>query len=390
MQLSRSTARSVAPIGGLLALLIAACSTSGTAADPAPTTPTIAITQATTLTNTTARTTTTASTTSTTMEPTTTLSPAAVYVSEVCAVLSEVGFETRRAVLGELPDAFADAGGVGDVRDAVAAQCAAALERLEAAVAIRDRIEQATTASEGSPPVEVTDFQCDGGNVSVDVTNLTETAVGIHVAFAIYDAEDRADPIQSSYAPIVIWSLEPGATETVAGLFADIGGRALYCEVNGDIFDADPSDVDAALDVAMHPELTGDDPAAWLPALLAVERGAAGTGDADVAAAIADIRSVSYLDVLERILDTTVDPGDASAVGEIEICERGRTQPDPDRISLVYREVWDGGSQLRHGLFRRGLDGQWRWLSTARYFESSILDDCAFVDFRPGEFVVDS
>lgn len=359
----------------------------------------------------------------TTRAPTTTLSPAEAYVSEVCAVFSEAGFETRRALLGEVPGAFAEANGdaEGDARATLAAQCAPSLERLQAAAAIRDRLDAIESDEETSPAVEVTSFSCGSGNITVDVTNLTDVSLGIHGSFAIYRSADRADPIQSSYAPNVIWSLAPGATATIAGLYADVGGDDLYCTYNGDVFDADTSDVDASLGVATHPELTGDDPSIWLPELIRIERAAIGTGDADLAAVIADIRSVGYDDVLDRIVETVetdsdpdskLDPdtdselvsGPAAApaseidkdsvaepeIGAIEVCERGLTQPDPDRISLVYREVWNGGSRMRHGLFRRGLDGQWRWLSTAQYFESSIVDDCAFVDFHPGEFVGDS
>ena len=69
----------------------------------------------------------------------------------------------------------------------------------------------------------------------------------------------------------------------------------------------------------------------------------------------------------------------------ITVCDMGQSSPDADHLSFVYFAAYpertvetdDGSeieppySQLRHALFRRGADGQWRWLSAVAKFNSS-------------------
>lgn len=321
----------------------------------------------------------TSTTTTTTVAPTSTIAPTAEVVDAICTSLHTDGFETRRVMLDALLSAFTEAGGVGDGRREGAAECGDALTRLDGAVAIRERLQTIDMAEEdGLYAITLTDFSCAAGTFVVTATNNAAVPLGLHANFAMYLDGDRTDSVQSSLAPIVLWSIDPGASETINGRFIDVPDAPLSCEFEAQIFDADPSPADASHGgEPAHPTLTGDDPSAWFPALTEFETVARASGDIDLAAITEDVRSMSYDEVALAISEGQPLPD----VESIEVCERGRSQPDDDHIGFVFRQqLATGEARLSHGIFRRGADGQWRWLSTARYYESTVSDDCSGVD----------
>ncbi|MGB3735535.1 MAG: hypothetical protein WA964_11305 [Ilumatobacter sp.] len=323
--------------------------------------------------------TTTTTTTSTTLAPTTTIAPTVEVVDTICSSLRSDGFETRRVMVAALAEAFAAAGGEGDGRAEVGTECGPELDRLHRAVAIRDRVQAIDMAEEDDLfAMSLTDFSCGSGTFEVTVTNDWTTPLGLHANFAMFVDGDREDAVQSSFAPIVIWSLEPGASELVTGRFTDRPQAQVSCEFQAQVFEADPTDADVSLGTEPeYPALTGDDPAVWFPALFDVEREARTSGDIDIVAAFADVRSMGYDEAASAISDGEPFPGNEI----VEVCERGRSQPDDDHIGFVYLKRLEAGQlELGHGLFRRGNDGQWRWLSNARYYEPFITKDCSGVD----------
>ncbi len=319
------------------------------------------------------------STTTATAAPTTTMPATVEVVMEVCESLRSEGFETRRVVVDALVDAFAAVGGQGDGRREVGAECGDELGRFEGAVAIRDRMQAIDIAEESEVfAMSLTDFSCGAGTFTVTVTNESSTPLGLHANFVMYRNGDRDDAIQSSFTPIVIWSLEPGESEIITDRFTDTAQELLSCGFDAQIFDADASPADASMGSTPDDvQLTGDDPSAWFPALHEFERAALASGDIDLVASIADVRSMSYDETALAISERQVLP----ETEVLEVCERGRSQRDPDRTGFVYLErLDDGRNRLRHAIFRRGADGQWRSLSTPRYYESFITNDCSGVD----------
>ncbi len=323
----------------------------------------------------------TSATTTTTRAPTTTLAPTDGVIDDVCESLRVDGFETRRATVDTLADAIAAVGGEGDGRAEVAAECGDELEQLDAAVAIRDRVVALeSTGADGSGDMVLTDFVCEPGTFEVTVTNTSDTALGLHLHFEISLEGVEDQVFGSSVAPLVVWSLEPSESQTIGGQFVDVAHPDARCDIRSRPFDADSSSAGAPLSSAPErPALTGDDPSVWFPALWQLEEEARASGDTDLVATLHDVRSPDYDDVLAEIVE-----GDERMGSEIvEVCERGRSQPDPDRISFVYRQEFEnGGVWLRHGLFRRGADGQWRWLAGPRFYASPIGPDCSVVDME--------
>lgn len=360
-------------LGVAISLGVAACAAIDEAQESEPSLPiTIA-------TSTTTSTTTTSTSTTTTVVPTTTIAPTAEVISAICASLRSDGFETRRVMVDALSSAFTEAGGEGDGRAEVTAECGDALGRLDSALEIRDRLQTIDMAEEdGLHAMSLTDFSCAAGTFEVTVTNDAAVPLGLHANLAMYLDGDREDSAQSSFAPIVLWSIEPGASETINGRFVDVPESRIYCELEAQVFDADRSSAGASIGTEPeYPALTGDDPSVWFPALSDVEHAARTSGEIDLVAVTEDVRSMAYDEAALAISDGEALPD----VESLEVCERGRSQPDDDRIGFVYlQRLTNGDARLSHGLFRRGVDGQWRWLSTARYYESIVSDDCVGVD----------
>jgi hypothetical protein len=369
-------------LGVVISLVIAACAVLDDSSNPpaADVPITIASTPTTPIASTSTFTTTTTTTTmTTTVAPTTTIAPTVEVVIDVCESLRSDGFETRRVAAGALAEAFTAAGGAGDGRAEAAAECGEELDRLDGALEIRDRMQTIDIAEEHELyAVSLTDFSCGPGTFEVTATNDTAAPLGLHANFAMYIYGNRDKALQSSFTPIVIWSIEPGASEVISGQFADSPQSQIYCDLDGQVFDADQTSVDASLGAEPeYPALTGDDPAAWFPALMEVQSAARSSGEIDLAAVTDDVRSMSYDEAALAISEGEVLP----ETDIVEVCERGRSQPDADHIGVVYLERFAAGdTRLSHGLFRRGADGQWRSLSSARYYESTISADCSGVD----------
>lgn len=387
--------RRVLLLGASVSLAVAACTATDESADRPPGSPSASnadttsatITMGTTSTIASSTTATTTATTTTTLAPTTTIAPTAEVVAETCDSLRTDGLETRRTVIDALPDRFAAADGDGDGRAAVAAACGDELDRLDGAVEIRARMEAIGAAEDDDRfAYSLTDFSCDPGTFEVTVTNDSATPLGVHANFSMYLDGDQGDSVQSSFAPIVVWSIDPGASELITGRFTHLPDSQVACGFEAQVFDADPSDADASIDTTPeYPMLTGDDPAVWFLALVDVEGAARTSGDVDLAAVTEDVRSMAYDKVARSIAEGDAFPD----IELIEVCERGRSAPDADHIGFVFRQRWPSGTEdgriapgettMHHGLFRRGDDGQWRWLSTARYYESLASDDCSGV-----------
>jgi hypothetical protein len=368
-------------LGVVISLGIAACAVLDDSSSPPVANAPLAI--ASSPTTTTASTSTTATTTTTTttatVAPTTTIAPSVEVVIGVCESLRSDGFETRRVVAGALAEAFTAAGGAGDGRAEAEAECGEELDRLDGALEIRDRMQTIDIAEEHElPAVSLTDFTCGPGTFEVTATNDAATPLGLHANLAMYIDGNQDNALQSSFTPIVIWSIEPGASEVINGQFTDSPQSQTYCNLEGQVFDADQTSADASLGAEPeYPALTGDDPSVWFPALSEFESVARSSGEIDLAAVTDDVRSMSYDEAALAISEGEVLP--ESDI--VEVCERGRSQPDADHIGFVYLERFAAGdTRLSHGLFRRGADGQWRSLSSARYYESTIGADCSGVD----------
>ncbi len=368
----------------VLAALGVGCSSGGSSTtepvdsvDPAATSATSAPTEVVT----TAITITTSTTTSTTT--TTTLPDDVVAIAAACETLGTQGYETRKAALAELPAGYEEAGGAGEAAVAVEAECPKRLNRLREARAIEERV--ASIDTENDPKITITDFNCDQPATFV-VDNGLDFPIGVHVGLSI-TPEGEEDVSGTSLEPIVVWSIEPGQSEPVRADFVAFEGRGWNCDLSVEPFDATVSDADASLGEPTHPELTGDDPALWFPELIALENAAASSGDLDRASVTEDLRSASYPGVLEGI---TAEPDPNAVDATYTVCDQGRSQLDADHVSFVSAqslpertvegengpEVAPAETNLFHGIFRRGSDGQWRWLSTAKYFDSVTYSGC--------------
>ena len=286
-------------------------------------------------------------------------------VDDVCETLGTDGFESR-------VDAFSRfVAAEDDGRSSIEAACGEDLVRLDDARAIRSA---ANALDERDDPIEITGLRCSSGDYSFIAENTSDVPVGVHVAFRVF-ADDDEEPTSSANYPIVIWSLEPGGQQGITGDFDEPDTDSYRCNLNARVFLSDTSPAGAGIPDVTNDARTGDDPTQWIGALLEAETLAVGSGDIDAAADTEDLRSVFYDDVF----DATQASEPASRVPTaIRICSATVDQPDPDRMSLVYFITYsDGESFFRHGLFRRGADGQWRWLSAAHYFQSDDFADCA-------------
>lgn len=289
-------------------------------------------------------------------------------VDDVCETLSIGGFESRVDAVARFIAANDDG------RANIETACGDDLTRLHDARAIRSA---ANALDERDDPIEITGLRCSNGDYSFIAENTSAVAVGVHVAFSIF-ADDDDDPTSSANYPIVIWMLEPGGKQGITGDFDEPDADTYRCNLSARVFVADTSAAGAGLPGVVDPGRTGDDPTEWIGALLEAETLAIGSGDIDAAASTEDLRSVFYDDVF----DSTQSTEPATRIpSSIRICSATVDQPGPDRMSFVYYITYADGdateSFFRHGLFRRGADGQWRWLSAAHYFQSADFADCA-------------
>ncbi len=291
--------------------------------------------------------------------------PSAGAATAACATLATAGYETRKALVASLD---------GDSVSSLTTSCPDDLERLNSAIEIEQRM---VAFSANAAPLTASDLICDAGNFSLKITNEVDHPVGVHASLRLVRAEaaDTQSPVGSTLQPLVIWSLEPGASASLTAEYLVNRGtdQGLTCEVDITAFDATPGDADASLGETRVPELAVDDPAAWLPFLVAQGGAIIGTGDADLAAVVEDVRSAGYPTVVRLVVDDDAVPVDT---GTISVCSASIEQPSDRLMSVVYFDGLADASRLQHGLFRRGNDGQWRWLSSSAYFDSQEYWDC--------------
>jgi len=117
----------------------------------------------------------------------------------------------------------------------------------------------------------------------------------------------------------------------------------------------------------------------WFRDLLEAGALARGSRQPDLASVVEDVRSVDYNSVLEGTEDTSPDQrpsfelftvcGDQSRVGDDNIVAfyYAFSDPSSDTPSDV---------ELGLGAFRRGSDGQWRWLITSLAVPAAADQDC--------------
>lgn len=290
-----------------------------------------------------------------------------------CEVLRTDGYETRKTVLD---DYAAESGDVAFVE--VRTQCAADLARVEAARAIEARRE-ALFALE--TPVELSDFSCFDGGFRANATNRSDDAVGVHLTLRFVWNLSRRLVVTGDDA-FVLWRIAPGETVPLSGTYAYEPAPQVDCRLDGVVFLADDSPADAGLERAVDPTLTGDDPSTWLPALVAAEHPAIGSGDPDAATVVEDIRSGSYAGI---VAGTTEQRPVVAPDVSVRICADGIRRPTPDLIQIMFsmeaeptpstpeRDGVTRLSRIVSGIFRRGSDGQWRWLGAARELQSAAV-----------------
>lgn len=295
------------------------------------------------------------------VEPSTTLGDEPLTVESLCSSLATDGYETRKATLAV----------AGPLRAEAEAGCPDLVARLTRAIEIEDRV---AAFSIGNPPLTATDLACEGDDFSLLITSQAEDPIGIHAALRL-TAEGVEVPFGSTLEPLVVWSLEPGASTKLEGRFAANRptDAALMCEVEIKVFDATASDADASLGKTIVPQLAVDDVVQWLPYLIAQAAAVAGGGNPDLAAIIEDVRSSDYRTVVD-VVGSTGD--EAPETGVISVCTASVEGPDDRLLSVVYFEELEASSHLRHALFRRGNDDQWRWISSSVYFDSKNYWDC--------------
>lgn len=297
--------------------------------------------------------------------------------------MSDAGFETRRNALADFAESYSEAGGTGDGMAAAESACGPAIERVEAANVIIARsdgfVVDPDEESGVEPSLRTDDFVCESGAYALTLTNTTNFPIGAQISFGLRD--ETNDLIRSGNEANVIWSIAPGASERVNGTYVELEYEST-CSLEVELFDADPTDVDASSGVATRLELTGDDPQTWVLGLAELSALAVETRDRDAAADVEDIRSSAY----EEVIANARRGGERAAIGEVIVCANGRDQPDPDHVSLIFEvEFLTTGAddavtsqrQLSQGVFRRGADGQWRWLGTADEFVPASGEGCA-------------
>lgn len=298
-------------------------------------------------------------TTSATSPPIETSPPAP---SDACGSLLAGGYDTRKLTLARL---------TGPELAVTEETCPDAIEQLRGAIIIEQRM----SAFNALPaPLSATDLVCDAGNFSLTITNNVDHPIGVHASMRLV-AEGVDGPLGSTLQPLVIWSLEAGASAPLADKYEVNRSTesSLTCAVDITAFDATPGAADASVGETLVPELAVADPAQWLPFLVAQGAAIIGTGNPDLAAVVEDVRSTEFARVVS-LTGAAID--DTPGTGTISVCTASIQQPDDRHMSVVYFDEGAESSELQHGLFRRGNDNQWRWLSSSVYFDSREYWNC--------------
>lgn len=262
----------------------------------------------------------------------------------LCEALQGKGYETRKSTLDD-----AKPGAVELASDA----CPDDITRLRAARAVEE------AAADLRPDAVTIEFtRCDGTRTgfaaTVTFTNTFDRPVGVFAAVRS-TVEDKPSGVG---AATTVWRIDPGETATREVEAATRGGTG--CAIRYSTFLADPSlEGDASGPVATSPELSSDDVAVWLPALVAAEQAWWRAEDApiDAPATTEDLRSTAYRTAVESVRD-----GEAGEPleGDVAVCSHRAHPDDPGRVRVTVSI----GDRLFAGAARRGADRGWRWLGT--------------------------
>ena len=333
---------------------------------------------------------TTIATTTPSTVPPTTVAPPTAAVSTLCSTLTEAGFGTRQSAVAAFPDVYLDAGGDGDALEAARGECSEAVDRIEAANVIVEANDYITTDPEtgevvGDLPFGVDDFGCDPTSFHAISTSSGERPIGILIYTQFTDEADSL--VRTSELPVVVWSLAPGDTVRSEGVHVELDRPDVTCSVNLVLFDADRSDADGSLGVTTRQELTSDDPSIWLPVLLELTEQTKGSTDLNLVAEVFDIRSGGFNAGVREARRAKVP----RPLGPATVCEAGREQLDADHVAVAWEErrpeltvegadgpeTTPAATELHHGVFRRGADGQWRWLHSPILIVPADGEGCA-------------
>jgi hypothetical protein len=348
----------------LATAVLAACSGS-------PSTPTAAPVVTTSTTELATTTTTVAPTTTTTIEP------SVQFTIDTCKKLDTLGYETRKKIIASVDADFLAAGGTGSGIDSVKATCAPSVDRMVKANELQGRLADAVSNN----AVTITDFHCANGRFDLMVTNNAADPFGFTF---VADITSNGQSIETNEEPVVAWSVEPGESQKVNGswIVPEEPGE-LGCNVNADGFLADDSPADAALPTSTNALLRSPDPAIFFPEIWRLEPLAKTMDDPAVTE---DLRSTAY----RRLVKNIGAQADHWPRTSVVICPGSTRQPRVNLMSFVYyatygphtekideKDVQVASSQhLEFGAFRRGSDGQWRWLGKSRRIDSSAYRSC--------------
>ncbi len=279
----------------------------------------------------------------------------------LCTTLRSAAFAERRQLVAD-----------ADATAAVSDRCPEDLARSNAAVAVRERVE--AVAASTDTPLALADVSCNvtTNRLSFSAQNATVEPLGASIGVTLLDAAGQ--PIGAAGEPIVVWRLSPGESVAVDVALTPVAvTEGVQCELAGTWFLAETSDVDAGLPDVQDPELASDDPAVWLPRLGETASAAAAAGDAAAVASIEDLRSTDF-DAVAALLEA----GEPVAPADVRICASSSEGSPTPAWQWVAYEVTppDGAPFSEVGVFRRGSDGQWRWLTRAVPVGGSAFTGC--------------
>lgn len=349
---------------GLVAAFLAGCGGSASAPTAAP----IVTTSTTEM-----------ATTTTTVAPTTTttIKPGAQFTIDACKKLETAGYESRKQLMAYVDADFLTAGGSGSGIESLKATCAPSVDRMIKAKDLEERRVEVMASSD----VTLSNLHCDNGRLDIVVTNKTRLPIGLTL---VADISEGGKFIETTEEPMIVWSLPPGESQKVEGRWIVTPTmRDIYCDVNARAFLADDSSADAALATSTNALLQSPDPAVFFPELWRLNSVAKTIDDPAVTE---DLRSAEY----DRLVEEMAAPSGHWPLTSLVVCPGTTRQPSLDLMSFMYfttygphTEKIDGqnvqlasSQRLSFGVFRRGSDGQWRWLGRDRSFDSTNYRRC--------------
>ena len=276
----------------------------------------------------------------------------------VCDVLRSGAYGIRRRTLDSLSSA---------VRGAAEGNCPDAITATARAVAIRTAIGQLD-----SEPVAAELRSCttrDGQITAVvDIENRSTRAVGALVSITVSGAPEQPGLV------FVRWALpprQPIAVQVRGPRRPGSGGGA--CELRISAFVNDP-DLQGGDPPAADDGPTSDDTVGtWLPAVLDVEAAWQEAGDPLRVGDTEDLRSLHFSSLV-----LAADTGNLPAIEDpaVEVCSSTSADDGSRLTEVTWAQGQGADRRVLAGVFRRGGDGRWRWLSDAR----TVLADGSCAD----------